>query len=121
MSDISDIARAIGHQQGEYAYYRACYSLFKQLQDLVADMKEDLKTLHENRQSNSSEGLLEVSQLADHFHSSVQSISAQENNARSALAGLCSTNSPCIDSSRVENGERERKDPVIQGIGGNRL
>lgn len=115
MSDIADIARAIGHQQGEYAYYRACYSLFKQLQELVADMKDDLKILHENRQTNSSEGLLEVSRLADHFRSSVQSISAQENNARSALAGLCSLNSPCLDSSQVENGDRERKDPVVHG------
>lgn len=114
MSDIADIVRAIGHQQGEYAYYRACYSLFKQLQDLVADMREDLKIFHENRQSNSSEGLLEVSQLADQFRSSVQSISAQENNARSALAGLCSTNNPCLDSNWVENEEREKKGPIIQ-------
>lgn len=97
MNDIADIARAIGHQQGEYAYYRACYSLFKQLQDLMSEMIEDLQRLHEKPHNNSSEGLSAVFRLADHFRSSVQSISAQEKNARSALARLCSAYYPYID------------------------
>jgi hypothetical protein len=62
MNGIADIVRAIGHQQGEYAYYRACYSLFKQLQDLVAEVAEDLNGLYESQQCNPSEGFLAVSQ-----------------------------------------------------------
>lgn len=105
MNDIADIVRAIGQQQGEYAYYRACYSLFKQLQDLVADVAEDLDGLYKSQQSNCSEGFSAVSRVAENFRSSVQSISAQEKNARLALAGLCSSSNPYINSGRAGNAE----------------
>ncbi|KAJ5146608.1 uncharacterized protein N7515_001172 [Penicillium bovifimosum] len=105
MNDIADIVRAIGHQQGEYAYYRACYSLFKQLQDLVAKVTEDLNGLCESQQCNPSEGFLAVSQVAEDFRSSVQSISAHEKNARLALANLCSSNKPQTNPDRAGNAE----------------
>lgn len=105
MDDIADIVRAIGQQQGEYAYYRACYSLFKQLQDVVAEVTEDLITLHESQQCNPSEGFSAVSRVAENFRLSVQSISSQEKNARLALAGLCSSNNLHIDSGRAGNAE----------------
>lgn len=110
MNDIVDIARVIGHKQGEYAYYRAYYSLLKQLQDLMSEMSEDLQRLHESPHSNSSERLLAAFRLADHFRSSVQSISAQEKNARSALVGLCSADHPYIDASRLDMSNAERKE-----------
>ncbi|KAJ5146612.1 uncharacterized protein N7515_001176 [Penicillium bovifimosum] len=103
MNDIADIVRAIGHQQGEYAYYRACYSLFKQLQDLVAEVTEDLNGLYESQQCNPSERFLAVSQVAEDFRSSVQSISAREKNAQLALASLWSSNKPQTDSDRAGN------------------
>ncbi len=61
MNDIADIVRAIGQQQGEYAYYRACYSLFKQLQDLLAEVTEDLDSLVKSQQCNPSKGFAAVS------------------------------------------------------------
>ena len=105
MDDITDIVRAIGQQQGEYAYYRACYSLFKQLQDVVAEVTEDLNGLHESQQCNPSEGFSAVSRVAENFRLSVQSISSQETNARLALSGLCSSSNLDIDSGRAENAE----------------
>lgn len=101
MDDIANIVRAIGQQQGEYAYYRSCYSLFKRLQDVVAEVAEGLNGLHESEQRNHSEGFSAVSRVAENFRLSVQSISSQEKNARSALAGLCSSHNLHIDSSRA--------------------
>lgn len=103
MGDIADIVRAIGQQQGEYAYYRACYSLFKQLQELVAEVTKDLDDVYKSEQCNPSDGFSAVSQVAENFRLSIQSISTQEKNARLALAGLCPSNSPNINSSRAGN------------------
>lgn len=105
MDHIAEIVRAIGQQQGEYAYYRACCSLFKQLQDVLAEVTEDLNAIHESQQCNPSEGFSAVSQVAENFRLSVQSISSQEKNARLALAGLCSSNNLHIDSGCAENAE----------------
>jgi hypothetical protein len=105
MDNIADIVRAIGQQQGEYAYYRSCYSLFKQLQEMVAEATEDLNGLYERQQCNHSEGYSAVSRVAESFRLSVQSISSQEKNARLALAGLCSTHNLDIDSGRAGSAE----------------
>lgn len=105
MDDITQIVRAIGQQQGEYAYYRACYSLFKQLQEVVAEVTEDLDGLHASQQYNPSEGFSAVSRAAEHFRLSVQSISSREKNARLALAGLCSSSNLHIDRGRAGNAE----------------
>jgi hypothetical protein len=36
MDEIAEIVRVIRQQQGENSFYRVCYGLLKQLQDLVA-------------------------------------------------------------------------------------
>jgi hypothetical protein len=103
MGDIADIVRAIGQQQGEYAYYRACYSLFKQLQELVAEVTKDLDDFYKSEKCNPSDGFSAVSQVAENFRLSIQSITTQEKNARLALAGLCPSNSSNINSGRAGN------------------
>ncbi|EKV12560.1 hypothetical protein PDIG_43130 [Penicillium digitatum PHI26] len=45
MEEISDIVRETGRQQTENSYYRTCYKLLKQLQDLVAQASDDLLCL----------------------------------------------------------------------------
>jgi hypothetical protein len=105
MDDIADIVRAIGQQQAEYVYYRSCYTLFKQLQEVVAEATEDLNGLYERQQPNHSEGLSAVSRVAGNFRLSVQSISSQEKNAQLALAGLCSAHTLRIDSGRTGSAE----------------
>lgn len=91
MSDIADIVRAIGQQQGEYAYYRVCYSLLKRLQDTVAEVIEDLVKLHETPSINPSEGFSSAYKIAEQLRVSVQNASTHERHARSALSGLCSS------------------------------
>ena len=44
--DIVEIVREIGRQQGQNAYYRACYLLLKQLQDSVLCASNDLLRLY---------------------------------------------------------------------------
>jgi hypothetical protein len=39
---IVEIVRQIGRQQGENAYYRACYSLLKHLQELVKQALDEI-------------------------------------------------------------------------------
>lgn len=41
MEDIVKIVRQIGRQQGENAYYRACYGLLKRLQELTEQASEE--------------------------------------------------------------------------------
>lgn len=42
MDEIVDIVRQIGRQQGENAYYRACYGLLKRLQELVEQTSDEM-------------------------------------------------------------------------------
>lgn len=91
MNDIADIVRAIGQQQGEYAYYRVCYCLLKRLQDTVAGAIKDLYKLHEAPSINPSEGFSPAYKVAEQLRLSVQHTSTHESQARSALAGLCSS------------------------------
>lgn len=42
MDEIVEIVRQIGRQQGENAYYRACYGLLKRLQELIEQASEEL-------------------------------------------------------------------------------
>ena len=46
MDEIADIVRQVGRQQGENAYYRACYALLKRLQELTSQASNDLLRLH---------------------------------------------------------------------------
>lgn len=42
MDEIVEIVRQIGRQQGENAYYRACYGLLKRLQELTEQASEEM-------------------------------------------------------------------------------
>ncbi|KAI2787000.1 hypothetical protein POX_f07353 [Penicillium oxalicum] len=42
MDGIVEVVRQIGRQQGENAYYRACYGLLKRLQELIEQASEEL-------------------------------------------------------------------------------
>jgi hypothetical protein len=46
MDEIIEIVRRIGRQQGQNAYYRTCYTLLKQSQDLILETSNELLDLY---------------------------------------------------------------------------
>ncbi|OQD77355.1 hypothetical protein PENANT_c111G07522 [Penicillium antarcticum] len=90
MEEIVEIVRQIGRQQGENIYFRACYALFKHLQDKSEQASEDLIRLHQSGAC----GLLDdefypVYQVAQELQASVHNLANQARKAQSACEEFC--------------------------------
>ena len=83
MDEIVRIVRAIGRQQGRNAYYRVCYGLLKQLQDLVLHTSNDLLRLYCPGGSVGERDLGPVSRIAVALRNTVDEYNARARTARS--------------------------------------
>ncbi|CAG8236409.1 unnamed protein product, partial [Penicillium nalgiovense] len=68
MEDIVQIVRQIGQQQAHNAYYRACYSLFKLLQELTEHTFTELQRLYKSGTERSTNS---VHQLLRNFQNTI--------------------------------------------------
>lgn len=84
MDEIAEIVRAIGQQQGQNAYYRVCYSLFKQLQDLVLHTSNDLLQLYHPNDSAWAQDLRPASDIAIFIQNTVEDLNSQAQRAQSS-------------------------------------
>ncbi|KAJ5775842.1 uncharacterized protein N7511_000853 [Penicillium nucicola] len=90
MEEIVDVVRQIGRQQGENVYFRACYTLFKHLQDKTEQASEDLIRLHQSGASGSLyDEFYPVYQIAQELQASVQILADQSRKAQSACEEFC--------------------------------
>lgn len=88
MDEIAEIVRVIGQQQGENSFYRVCYGLLKQLQDLVAQASDDLLYLSRHEVHSSSSDFCAVNQIAAQLRISLDNFEEQEKIAELALKEL---------------------------------
>ncbi|KAJ5365252.1 hypothetical protein N7517_008138 [Penicillium concentricum] len=90
MEEIADIVRQIGRQQGENAYFRACYALFKHLQDKAREASEDLLRLHQSGTFGSSDDEFYAAyQVAQELRISVHDLVDQACKAQLACEEFC--------------------------------
>jgi chorismate mutase len=80
MDEIIEIVRRIGRQQGQNAYYRTCYTLLKQSQDLILETSNELLDLYH---SNAFEEPESVSTIADDLRNDIHALIPRERRARS--------------------------------------
>lgn len=88
MDDIEFIVREIGRQQGKNAYYRICYNLFKQLQEIVAHSSEKLILLNYEKTPLSPEKRHAVCHIVEHLRLSVKKLIDHKHRAHSDLEDL---------------------------------
>jgi nitrate/nitrite-specific signal transduction histidine kinase len=88
MEEIAEIVREIGRQQGENAYYRACYYYLKQLQDSVSQASDDLCQFYQETTFNPSCDIWLAHQVAENLRWSVYILAEQERKAQLALMEL---------------------------------
>jgi hypothetical protein len=91
MEEIAEIVREIGRQQTDNSYYRTCYGLLKQLQDLVAQSSDDLRCLQQYETLFPSNDFLPIHHIATELQNSVAKLSEQEKRSHSAWENLRST------------------------------
>ena len=90
MEEIANIVRQIGRQQGENVYFRACYALFKHLQDKAEQASEDLLRLYQSGAFGSSDDeFYPVYQVAQELQASVHDLADQARKAQSACEEFC--------------------------------
>lgn len=89
MDEIVEIVRQIGRQQGENAYYRTCYDLLKQLQDLVEQAAGDLLRLHQAGGYLPSDNLQPVCQIAEELQHSAEKLLCQAQRVQSSWEEFC--------------------------------
>ncbi|CRL30218.1 unnamed protein product [Penicillium camemberti] len=75
MEEIAEIVREIGRQQTDNSYYRTCYGLLKQLQDLVAQSSDDLRCLQQYETLFPSNDFLPIHHIATELQNSVAKLS----------------------------------------------
>ncbi|KGO75102.1 hypothetical protein PITC_058540 [Penicillium italicum] len=91
MEEIAEIVREIGRQQTDNSYYRTCYGLLKQLQDLVAQSSDDLRCLQQYETLFPSNDFLPIHHIAAELQNSVAKLLEQEKKSHSAWQKLRST------------------------------
>lgn len=90
MDEIAEIVRHIGRQQGENVYYRACYALFKRLQELIEQSSDDLHRLYQSGTISSSEDdFYPVYEVLQDLRASILELIDQACNTQSACEELC--------------------------------
>jgi hypothetical protein len=94
MEEIVNIVREIGRQQGENVYFRACYTLFKHLQDKTQQASEELIHLHQSGDFGSSDDeFYPVYQIAQELQASVHNLTDQARKAQLACEEFCELDS----------------------------
>lgn len=90
MEEIADIIRQIGRQQGENVYFRACYALFKHLQDKAGQASKELLRLHRSGAFGSSDNEFYAAyQVAHELRISVHGLVDQACKAQLACEEFC--------------------------------
>lgn len=84
IDEIAEIVRAIGRQQGQNAYYRVCYSLFKQLQDLILYTSNDLLRLYQPNDSGSTQSLHPAFDVVIFLQNTVEDLNSRAQRAQSS-------------------------------------
>lgn len=86
MEEIVGIVRETGRQQGRNAYYRECYLLLKQLQDLVMWASNNLLQLYhcdDDLPPSSDHGLNRVAEIAAHLRNVIHDFNSKAGEAES--------------------------------------
>jgi hypothetical protein len=94
MDEIADIVRRIGRQQGENAYYRACYALLKRLQELTTQSSNDLLRLHQSGTFGSPEYRL---------YPAYEVVHELQNSAYELIDEACNAQAACEEFCQVDN------------------
>lgn len=93
MEEIETIVKDIGRQQAENTYYRVCYNLFKQLQELVDQVSNELFRLYTYEPSSPVRYSIEVHQIAEDLRNSVDRLQEHDKRAQTDLDGLITSDS----------------------------
>lgn len=80
--DIVEIVREIGRQQGQNAYYRACYLLLKQLQDSVLWASNDLLRLYYSNDSIPAQDFESVAEISACLRNAVHDLQSRARRAK---------------------------------------
>ncbi|KAI2791704.1 hypothetical protein POX_c04576 [Penicillium oxalicum] len=89
MDEIADIVRQIGRQQGENAYYRACYALLKRLQELTTHASNELLRLHQFGPLGSEYQLQSAYEVVHELRNSAYELIDEACNAQAACEEFC--------------------------------